>query len=282
MCSTYVLHLTAVSSDTAVFFLLSFTLSKNKRENMELKQDLQNYIDAYKNASLWEVFETEHYVFHYVKNSIAEHELKYIAKTQEKAYAKIIKTLGLREAQAKIKYYIYQSEAEKEKLMGDNGFAQAIWHDNSIHIVYTEDIKPIGEHEDVHLLILPWGVAIGFFQEGLAEYMSGCVWGKERKPAEIFVKKGVVSKEITDLENFFSHTFWMKNMDENIEYYYPLAGTFTRFLISEFGLEKYKKFYMKVHRENTKEENIKIFQGIFGDLQKIAKNYLKIISAVQM
>jgi len=178
----------------------------------------------------------------------------------------------------KIKYYIYQSEVEKKKMMGDDGFAQAIWHDKSIHIVYTDKIKPIGPHEDVHLLTLPWGVAVGFFQEGVAEYMSGCVWGKDKKPAEDFVLEGLDLKKIPDIKNFFSHTFWTENADENIQYYYPLAGTFTRFLVDEFGLEKYKELYKSINRDNSQEENIKIFEEIFGQLDKAAENYLNKLS----
>ena len=247
---------------------------------MDMTQDLKNYTDGYKDPNLWKVFETEHYVFHYVKNSVAERELGYISETQEKAHAKITKTLGLEDMMKKIKYYIYQSETDKKRLMGDDGFAQAIWYDHSIHIVYAEDIKPIGEHEDVHLLTLPWGVAIGFFQEGLAEHMSGCVWGKDRKPSESFVRNGLDLKKIPDLKHFFSHAFWMENAEQNIGYYYPLAGTFTQFLIGKFGLEKYRKFYMKISRENSREENIKIFEEIFGDLNETAENYFKTILAV--
>ena len=246
---------------------------------METKQGLKNYTNGYKNPGPWEVLETEHYIFHYVKNSVAQRELEHIVKTQEKAHAKITKILELKDTSQKIKYYIYQSGVDKKRLMGDDGFAQAIWHDNSIHIVYTEDIKPIGKHEDVHLLTLSWGVAIGFFQEGLAEYMSGCVWGKDKKQSEDFVRKGLDSKNISDLKNFFSHTFWIEHADKNIEYYYPLAGTFTRFLINRFGLGKYKELYTKIRRKNSQEENIKIFEEIFGDLNKVTGNYFKTISS---
>ncbi len=135
----------------------------------------------------------------------------------------------------------------------------------------------MGEHEDTHLLTLSWGVAVGFFQEGLAEYTSGCVWGEGKQPAELFVQKGLNSKKIPDFNLFFSHTFWTKNADKNIEYCYPLAGTFTRFLINKFGLEKYKEFYIKINRENTQTENIKIFEEIFGDLNNITDDYFQIV-----
>lgn len=242
---------------------------------MGIKQNLNNYKEEYNNSDIWEVFETEHYIFHYYKNSIAEKDLNCIAKTQEEAYSNILKMLKIKNRHQKIIYYIYKSKDEKERLMGDDGFAQAIWHDNSIHIIYTENIKPLGEHEDTHLLTLSWGVAVGFFQEGLAEYTSGCVWGKDKQLAGLFVQKGLNLKKIPDFKNFFSHIFWLENADKNIEYYYPLAGTFTRFLINKFGLEKYKEFYMEINRENIQTENIKIFEEFFGGLNNITDDYFQ-------
>ncbi|MEK7452734.1 MAG: hypothetical protein AAB614_00700 [Patescibacteria group bacterium] len=245
---------------------------------MKEKQKLENYITKYKDESLWEVFETKHYVFHYPKDSIAEREIVHISITQEQAYTHIMSILKIKENPLKIQYYIYSSEKDKDVLMGDDGFAQALWDDYSIHIIYTEDIKPIGAHEDTHLLTLPWGVAIGFFQEGLAEYMRGCTWGKDKKSGEYFVQEGMAKNVIPSLESFLSHIFWTENSGEKAEYYYPLAGVFTRFLIEKFGLDKYRDFYQKIHRDNSLEENKKIFEGIIGDFNEVKKGCLQTIS----
>ncbi len=201
---------------------------------MKTKQKLNNFKEKYLDMYNWELIEKEKYNFHFLKNKYSREDKEYLVDKQEKSYQNILNILKLDERDKKINYYIYPNQTTKEEMMGDDGFAQAIWHDFSIHIVYNEKIKPLGEHEDTHLLTLDWGVAIGFFQEGLAEYTSGCFWGREKMPAEEFVKKGIELKKIPDLKNFFSHNFWMENAEENIEYFYPLAGLFTKFLI-RFG-----------------------------------------------
>jgi hypothetical protein len=38
--------------------------------------------------------------------------------------------------------------------MGDDGNAQSLWDDFSVHMVYNGKVKPLGEHEDTHLLTL--------------------------------------------------------------------------------------------------------------------------------
>ncbi len=227
------------------------------------------------------IFPNSQLYFYYNKNSVAEKDILKISETQEKAYFKITEKLGLEKHKEKINYFLYNTEEEKTEFMGDDGFAQAIWHDFSIHIIYTENIKPIGEHEDTHLLTLSWGVATGFFQEGLAEYMSGCIWKNEngeKKSAEDFIKKAYKEKLNNSIENFFSHFFWNETIEGKWGYYYPLAGVFTKFLIEKFGLEKYREFYKSINRKNSSKEIIEKFETFFGnfnDNKNIFENNFK-------
>ena len=245
---------------------------------MQIKQNLNKYTKKYKTEHKWEILESEHYIFNYNLNSKAEEEIEFIIETQEKAYQKITKDLELGDNFNKIKYYLYSSNKQKEELMGDGGNAQVIWYDFSIHIVYNEDIKPIGEHEDTHLLTLGWGVAIGFFQEGLAEYMSGCLWKNSEKKdidARFFVKELYSKNMDISIDDLFSHSFWNKTIINRYQYYYPLAGLFTKYLFKEFGLEKYRKFYKSINRENPREEIVAIFENIFGNLLEIEKKFIR-------
>ena len=245
---------------------------------LKIKQHLNNYTNKYLKNKDWEVFENKHYIFNFFKNSVAEKEIKHISKIQERAYGKIIKFLELKDSNKKIQYYIYPSEKDKKRLMGDDGFGQAIWHDYSIHIIYTAKIKPIGEHEDTHLLILVWGSAIGFFAEGLAEYLSGCRWGKDKKPSEEFVKKGLQKNKNFSIQKMFSHRSWMDTSDAEADFYYSAACTFTKFLIGKHEMKKFKKFYKKLNRQNTKQKNIQIFEKIYElkieDAEKQWKDFI--------
>jgi hypothetical protein len=239
---------------------------------MEHKQILPNYKDEYSKSDEWKVFETKHYIFHFFKNSVAEKEISFISETQEKAYIHIESALHLASSDKKIQYYFYPTEVDKEKMMGDDGFAQSIWHDNSVHAVYGEEDKILGEHEDTHLLTLSWNDSpVGFFQEGLAEYMRGCIWNKNDAVPQ--VKEAVKKNIFLRFENLFSHQFWTEIKGEDCVYYYPLAGYFTKYLFEKFGLEKYRRFYSSIKREKTAEENLKIFEEEYGNILLILKDF---------
>lgn len=145
--------------------------------------------------------------------------------------------------------------------MGDDWYAQSIYDEFCVHVLYTKKDKPIGEHEDTHLLSLPWGISIGFFQEGLAEYMVGRAWDKI--PHLKYVKNGYKKKIFPKIKTLFKHSAWMKKSESNTIYFYSLAGAFTAFLINKFGKEKFKRFYKKINRNNSLEKNIAIFQAVY-------------------
>lgn len=61
-----------------------------------------------------EIFETEHYVFHFPRNSLAAQDIRSIAETQEKGYEKICGLLQI-SFMHKISYWLYDSP----QLIGD-------------------------------------------------------------------------------------------------------------------------------------------------------------------
>lgn len=60
------------------------------------------------------VYETEHYVFHFLKNSLAERDILQISEYQEQCYDKICGCLGITYWK-KIGYWLYNSA----QLIGD-------------------------------------------------------------------------------------------------------------------------------------------------------------------
>lgn len=229
---------------------------------MEITQSLPTYKEDFKKDTRWLKKETEHYIFYYFPGTVAEKEIDQISNRQEKAFEKIISFLKVPKPKRKITYYLYPNEKTKEELMGDNWCAQAIWKDFIVHVLYTENIKPLGEHEDTHLLSLPWGLSIAFFQEGLAEYMIGHGWHGENhdQMSKEALKKGI----LPTVESMFDHHKWRELDDENALYYYCFVGSFTKFLIEKFGKEKFKNLYLNTSREKTKEENLSIFEDVYN------------------
>ena len=132
------------------------------------KQNLPTYTHVFLDDNRWLTRETDHYIFHYFPDSEAEKDIEMIVAMQENAFKKIVNFLNIEPPKKKIEYYFYPDEEIKKALMVDDWYAQSILDEFRIHVLYTSDIKPIGEHDDTHLLSLPWGISIRLLQDGLA------------------------------------------------------------------------------------------------------------------
>lgn len=229
---------------------------------MEYFQHLPTYRHDFEKDPRFLSCQSLHYLFYYFSDSEAERDIHLIIQTQESAYAKIIDFLKTKKPNRLIEYFFYPDKKTKIKLMGDNWYAQSIYNEFRIHVLYTHSIKPIGPHEDTHLLSLPWGLSIGFFQEGLAEYMVGHAW--DRRPHVYYVREGYQKKIYPPLIEFMQHETWLKIDDAQALYYYSLAGVFISFLIQRYGKALFKYFYKKSGREKSRDENQRIFHEVYG------------------
>lgn len=144
---------------------------------MEYVQDVFWYKSDYLNHDFLRE-ESFHYSFHFQKDSLAQNDIKDIVKLKEKYYIKILNWLNLDVTLKKIDYYLYSSLKDKISLIGDDSPGNAIWEKLNtnkneisskkfeIHVVYNERCKFINEHEDTHLLSLPWGYPYICFMKG--------------------------------------------------------------------------------------------------------------------
>jgi len=237
------------------------------------KQNLPTYIHSFINDNRWLTRETDQYIFHYFLNSEAEKDIEMIVVTQEKAFEKIIAFLNIEPPKKKIEYYLYPDEKVKKELMGDDWYAQSIRDEFRVHVLYTRNIKPLGEHEDTHLLSLPWGISIGFFQEGLAEFMVGHAW--DGRSHISYVKEGYASNLYPPLANFFEHEAWLRTDDSKPLYFYSLAGAFTTFLIENYGKDTFKRLYEHARRDMSKSENMDVFEKIYGPMEHVEAEFRK-------
>lgn len=238
-------------------------------------QHILGYTTAFKDAP-WEVRESSHYCFHYLKDSLAEKEIANIVQTQEDAYTKITEFLGLSSyPEKKIDYYLYPDTGTKERLMGSSWFAQSVYEDFAVHTLYTEQDRVVGPHEDTHLLSLPLGLSIGFLQEGLAEYMVGHDW-YGNPFSEVAHKVFADEKFVFSPDLPTSHQAWLDTDDAYARQYYSLAALFTDFLIQTYGKEKYFSLYSGLKRGNSPSENESRYVEIFDvSSQNLFDDYLQ-------
>jgi hypothetical protein len=75
-----------------------------------------------------------------------------------------------------------------------------------------------------------------------------------------------ISKELMSRKELYSIRSLVDNKnwdDVRPRIIYPQAGSFSRFLINNYGLDKYKKVYQKLSRLNAFEENLKIIESSY-------------------
>ncbi|MFA5013140.1 MAG: hypothetical protein WC520_01095 [Candidatus Paceibacterota bacterium] len=235
---------------------------------MKYTQDIPWYKNDYLSQE-WTKEESAHYFFYFQKNSLAEKDIKVIVDSKEKQYSKIITWLEV-DNNKKIDYYLYPSIREKNIVMGDDSPGNAIWQelDNiggqfmskkfEIHIVYSEKCKFIGEHEDTHLLSLPWGLSIYLFCEGLAQYMENNFMGID---LHISAKRLLNENKLYPIEWLCDNNNWETVQPTII---YPQVGSFVKFIIENYGKEKFKEVYQKTSRNINFSENLTAIEKVYS------------------
>ena len=209
-------------------------------------------------------YETDHYVFHYLKDSLAERDIPQIAEGQEQCFDRICELFDIAYSK-KIGYWFYNSP----QLLGNaffdgalcNGVSITDAHDDdigkvvslsgekedsfvvepySIHAVYGERIKCIGPHEDTHVIAAQlFEPSSAFLCEGLAMMIDGSWWGIKNELWARYYKETGEFVPIPELINCSEEEFY--GLEGRITY--PVAGAWTEYMFQTFGKEKYMRFY---------------------------------------
>ncbi len=186
------------------------------------------------------VTETEHYLFRYAADSLAEREIGAIADEQEQVYAALMALFGYGLPE-KIEYLLTASAEENGAVLGELFGGEAACPTNGCSIApryvfaaYNEQVRCVGCHEVAHLffyvLCMPKSQ---FLSEGLAMYTDGAFWGKpNRQWVKEFLTTGryIPLRELISDEQFFAHP---------TEITYPLAGAFVAFLMETLGPQRF-------------------------------------------
>lgn len=209
-------------------------------------------------------YETEHYIFNYIKGGLAEKDILEISRIQERCFDKICGILKIKYLR-KISYWFYSSPEVLGRYLCDgnacNGLSitdnncadigikisldgseenSFIVQPYSIHAVYEKQIKCIGEHEDTHMIAAQINEpSSDFLCEGLAMFMDGKWWGKPNKYwVEQFCQEKICPKP-SEMIKLSEDEFW--EIEARISY--PLAGAWAEFFITEYGTDKFLNVY---------------------------------------
>ena len=183
-------------------------------------------------------YESEHYVFNFNTDSVAEKNILHIAKKQELCLSYICNVLQV-SPNFKIKYFLCDSPEEVGEIYGDNdpcnGFAEA---PDKVYAVYNDKVRCIGFHEDAHLIsYLIAANESPAIREGLAMFFDRQWWGihnMEWTCYYLLTDRYQSISKMLDKDAFYE-------IDDFISY--PIVGSFTEWLISSFGINNYIEFY---------------------------------------
>lgn len=202
--------------------------------------------------------ESEHFVYYQQsEDTVAVDEI-----WQERYFFWLTEQLGI-DTDIKIDYYKYTSRAQLEDLTGrsTNAFAQA--SQARIHTIWWID-----NHECVHILTDKyWGMPPAIFNEGMAVAHQAQLEGDEFIPGwngqdfHILTKGYLDSGVLPEMDELLdSHTFW--EYESNMVY--ALAGSFVRFLLDEYGLEKMRDFHKGAGYWDSPDKTARRFLKVFG------------------
>ncbi len=183
-------------------------------------------------------FETEHYIFYFHSDSIAEKDILQISAEQEKVFNRMATLLDVN-FPIKILYYLCQSPEEVGIFCGDNepcnGFTR---YPNSIYAVYNEEIKCIGAHEDTHILSYQINRPdCAFLREGLAMKADEVWWGIQNL---FWCKYFMENRKLLPIEKLFDNDYFYSYSDAIT---YPIAGAFVDWFIDTYSKETFILLY---------------------------------------
>ena len=185
--------------------------------------------------------ETDHFVIYYDPGAPEAKHIDLIADEHEWRYAQLAEYLNVNSPD-KIRSYIYPNTATRKRVVGAGDTTIANPLHKEIHLVYDSYPHQVLKHELVHVMSADFGnpylkisPKIGLL-EGLAVAAD---WnGGDFTPhqwSKLIIEAGLAP----DIESITGLGFWYASPAVS----YTLMGSFSRYLIDQYGIEKYKKVY---------------------------------------
>ncbi|MBU7013972.1 MAG: hypothetical protein HXS43_04005 [Theionarchaea archaeon] len=181
----------------------------------------------------WQEYESDHFIFFYSPDHLTDDEIMAVAETQEALFTQLSGILGT-DCQEKIVYYLYGNREDFQGIPGAYCTGSTVVY----LCIFCVDICKNGlndSHELTHSLANTIGFQHGLLAEGLAIYIEEYVIAHQNPHAIAQIL--YTENRLTPLEDI------MKDYWCDILYNYDISGSFTIFLIEEYGMDTYKALY---------------------------------------
>jgi prepilin-type processing-associated H-X9-DG protein len=228
---------------------------------------------------------TEHFDIYYFKGSTAEKEIDQIARRKDEGFAEICRFLG-KDSDTRIRLVLFEDGQTKQLQTGHQGAGWAFG--NTIVEVYNEKEKLDPYHETAHILMGPVGHPPALFNEGFATYMSERLGAHALESlgggqATLHQRAGELKAkgDWIELGTLLSFTE-IGSAATRPPVAYAEAGSFVKFLIEEYGKDKFLQAYGTLQNSDTstvRQENLRKLAEIYGrSPESLEERWLKTIA----
>ena len=181
--------------------------------------------------------ETAHFEIFYARE--LETEIERIVEDCEFRYAQLaayLKPEGGALSQ-KVRAYIYASPDQKKRLIGARGTSVEDPFGHGFHIHTQGFPHPVLKHELAHVFTVPWSPLKVSLKIGLHEGIAVAAdWDEGRLTGHQWAKSMQQMGVAPPLSSVMGFGFWGHAGSRS----YLLAGSFVRFLVDTYGIEKFK------------------------------------------
>ncbi|MGH7890160.1 MAG: hypothetical protein ACRENF_06385, partial [Thermodesulfobacteriota bacterium] len=188
--------------------------------------------------------ETEHFVIYYTPGTPEARDMTLIANDHEWRYKQLKEFLQV-SSKNKIRSYIYPDIETRKKLIGAGQTTIANPIHREIHLIYDSFPDPILKHELTHVMSSEFGMRVIRVSPkvGLIEGLAVAAdWSAANGLTPHQWSKSMFIKGVApDVKEIIGLGFWYAPQQKS----YTLMGSFCRYLIDTYGIEKFKGLYRK-------------------------------------
>ncbi len=186
-------------------------------------------------------YETDHFIIYYAPGTPEARNIDLIASDHEWRYSQLRDLLKIK-SNERIHSYIYPDTETRKRLMGAGETTMANPIKKEIHLVYDTFPYPILKHELAHVLGSEFGMDLLYISPkvGLIEGLAVAAdWSDKAYTQHEWSKALIESGKSPQIQDIVGIGFWYAPPEIS----YSMMGSFSRYLIDTYGIEKFKGLY---------------------------------------
>ncbi|MBW7888895.1 MAG: hypothetical protein H3C35_11155 [Bacteroidetes bacterium] len=185
---------------------------------------------------------SEHFIFYYSPEEFSIEQMKLLKQEAEYHFHNVTEQLQLKKEPKRISVFIYPSDSEKLRFIGTSTTNIAKPWKHQLHLT-SDSFESTFRHELVHILAVEFGMPVlkaspyMVFNEGLAVAID---WHEDLYSVHQYVAALQRDTLLGDASRLFTLTGFAQLPSS---YAYLAAGSFSKYIIDYYGIERYKKIF---------------------------------------